>query len=97
MNRRPKFALAKCLILIVIVIGLAGSSFVAWKHDQREAAMNSPAIIHLDYDSPPTTTASAPVVISTAGLAQSMNTLNNTDVTGSAVDNAQLGLQASNF
>jgi hypothetical protein len=97
-RRRSGFPFVKLAVVIVLVAGFIGGGYFAWQRYEVQGTLNdNPAAFKFNYASPAVTTPSVPAITSTAGLGQAMNTLNETDVTGSSVDSTQLGVQASGF
>lgn len=97
MRRSPGFPLIKVLLLFVLTVGLIGGSYLVWPRNKARPASYNPSAMNLGYASPAVTTPSAPAITSSDGLSQAMSAVNQTDVSGSNVDNTQLGIQAAGF
>lgn len=95
-RRQRRRSLTFPLILTVLIVaGLVGGYYV-WQRDQNQLALEN-STTKLNYASPAVTTPKAPAITTTAQLSQALNAVNNLDVTGSNIDNAQLGVQAAGF
>jgi hypothetical protein len=97
MRRRRNSTIFEKLLVVVLLAGLIGGGYLTWQRITAKPAVDNSAPVKLDYASPAPTTAKAPVITSTAGLGQAMDTLNNTNVLAGNIDSAQLGVQASAF
>jgi hypothetical protein len=100
MTKQDGFTAAEAVLIIVFLVFVGSSGYLVWHHKQTSerasVAAASTASTQLTY-SPPVTVPSVPAVTNAAGLTSALQVLNETDVTASSTDSAQLGSQASAF
>ncbi|HUY53439.1 MAG TPA: hypothetical protein VMV24_02600 [Candidatus Dormibacteraeota bacterium] len=105
-KQRSGFAVIELIIILVVLIAITSTGYYIWhkskttpsiktaKITSSTAATNTAA---LNYQSPPTTTVTAPQVSTSSDLNSAMQSLNQASISSNNTDNSQLSTQASGF
>lgn len=93
------FAVVELVVVVVILAAIAGVGYYIWNSHKTNtpAASNTSTTSSLGYQSPTTSTPTAPQVNSASDLNSAMSALNQTSVSSSNTDSSQLSTQASGF
>jgi prepilin-type N-terminal cleavage/methylation domain-containing protein len=97
MKKQSGFAIIELVIVLVIVAAVAGVGYYVWRTHKTTPTPTATTTGSTNYQSPSTSTPTAPQVNSASDLNNAMTALNQTSITANNTDSSQLSTQASGF
>lgn len=91
------FAVVESVVALLLVVAIVGVGYYVWHNHKNQPTVTTAATSTPNYQSPTTNVPTAPQINSPSDLNSAMQALNQTSVTSSNADSAQLSQQANGF
>ncbi len=92
------FAIVEMVIIVVLAAAIVATGFFVWhEHNKNSNSTASISVLNGGYQSPATSTPSAPQINTASDLSSALSALNQTSISSSNVDSSQLSSYSSGF